>query len=144
MPLETAQIRRRVKARLDQVKRGAAARRDHAAAAERAYATYLADIATPVFNAVASSLSAEGFPFRVSTPGTAVRMDSERAGRTYLELHLDTSGSESTVLLEVSRERGNRVLNDERPVAIGAAIDTATDEGLLDLMVDAIGDLIER
>ena len=144
MQLELAQIRRRVQTHLADVKRAAATRRERAAAAERAYETFLAEIATPVVNAVAQSLSAEGFAYRVSTPGKTVRMVSERSSRTYLELRLDTSGASPQVIAEVGRERGSRVLADDRPVGDGAQVDTLTEEDVLAAVLDSLEDLIER
>jgi hypothetical protein len=144
MPLELAQIRRRVQTRLADVKRAAAARRERASAAERAYDTFLAEIATPVVNAVAQSLSAEGYAFRVSTPGRTVRMVSDRSSRTYLDLRLDTTGLSPQVVLEVGRERGSRVLADDRPVGNGAQIETLTEEDVLAALMDSLDDLIER
>ena len=144
MPLELAQIRRRVQTRLADVKRAAATRRERAAAAERAYDTFLTEIAMPVVNAVAQSLSAEGYAFRVSTPGKTVRMVSDRSSRTYLELRLDTTGLSPQVVLEVGRERGSRVLSDDRPVGGGAQIETLTEEDVLAALMDSLDDLIER
>jgi len=142
--MELVQIRRRVQARLADIKRAAAERREQVAAAERAYAAFLAGVATPTVNAVAQSLSAEGYPYRVTTPGGAVRMSSDRSGRTYLEIRLDTSGPAPQVVAEVGRERGSRVFADERPICQGMPVDAITDEHLLAAIVEAMGDLIER
>jgi len=144
MPLELAQIRRRVQTRLADVKRAAATRRERVAAAERAYEVFLTQIATPVMSAVAQSLSAEGLAHRVDTPGKTVRMVSERSSRTYLELRLDTTGPSPQVLLEVGRERGSRVLTDERPVGDGAQVDTLTEEDVLAALLASLEALIER
>lgn len=144
MPLELAQIRRRVQTRLADVKKAAAARRDRNAAAERAYETFLANVATPTMTAVAQSLSAEGYAFRVSTPGKVVRLESERSTRTYVEMRLDTAGLSPQVVLEIARERGSRVLTDERPVAGGAQVDTLTEEDLLASVLESFEILIER
>ena len=144
MPLEIVQIRRRVQVRLADIKRAAAERRDRIAAAERAYEAFLAGVAAPTINAVAQSLSAEGYPYRVTTPGRAVRMSSDRSGRTYLEIRLDTSGPEPQLVAEIGRERGSRVLADERAVCAGMAIEAVTDEHLLAAVLDAMAELIER
>lgn len=144
MPMETAQIRRSVQVRLADIKRAAAERREKVAAAERAYEAFLAAVATPTLNAVAQSLSAEGYPYKVTTPGNAVRMVSDRSGRTYLEIRLDTAGAAPHLLAEVGRERGSRVLADERPICQGMAIDAITDEVLLAAVLDAMAELIER
>jgi len=144
MPMELDQIRRHVQARLADLKRAAAARRDKAAAAERAFDSFLANVATPTVNAVAQSLSAEGYPFRVTTPGRAVRLSSDRSSRTYLEIRLDTTGPAPQIVAEIGRERGSRILADERPVCEGMAIDAVTDEQLLTPLLDAMAELIER
>jgi len=144
MPMEIVQIRRRVQVRLGDIKRAAAERREKVAAAERAYVSFLAHVATPTVSAVAQSLSAEGYPFKVTTPGNTVRMVSDRSGRTYLEIRLDTAGAAPQLLAEVGRERGSRVLADERPICQGMAIEAVTDEHLLAAVLDAMAELIER
>ncbi len=144
MPLELVQIRRRVQVRLADVKRAAAARREKVDAAGRAYETFLANVATPTVTAVAQSLSAENYPYRVTTPGSTVRMTSERSGRTYVEIRLDTAGAVPQVIVEVGRERGRRVLADERPVAEGTSIDAITDEQVLAALLESMAELIER
>jgi hypothetical protein len=144
MPLELVQIRRRVQHRLADIKRAAAERRDRVAAAERAYEAFLAAVATPLVNAVAQSLSAEGYAYRVTTPGGAVRMASDRSSRTYVEIRLDTAGREPQIVAEIGRERGSRVFADERPVCRGVAIEAITDEQLLEELLSLMADLIER
>jgi hypothetical protein len=144
MPLELVQIRRRVQHRLADIKRAAAERRDRVAAAERAYEAFLAAVATPLVNAVAQSLSAEGYAYRVTTPGGAVRMASDRSSRTYVEIRLDTAGREPQIVAEIGRERGSRVFADERPVCQGVAIEAITDEQLLEELLSLMADLIER
>ncbi|HNV01770.1 MAG TPA: hypothetical protein PLN93_13260 [Vicinamibacterales bacterium] len=144
MSLELAQIRRRVQTRLADVKRAAAARRDRADAAGRAYGTFLSAVAIPTFSAVAQSLSAEGYPFTVTTPGRAVRMTSDRSRLTYVEIGLDTSGPEPQIIAEVGWERGSRVFTDERPVAEGTPVDAITDEHVLARLLELLPELVER
>jgi len=69
---------------------------------------------------------------------------SDRSGRTYLEIRLDTAGAAPQLVAEVGRERGSRVLADERPICQGVALDAITDEDLLAAILDAMADLIER
>ena len=71
-------------------------------------------------------------------------MTSDRSSRTYVEIRLDTTGPEPQVIAEVGRERGSRVLADERPVAPGTPIDAIRDEQVLTTLLDAMADLIER
>ena len=144
MAMEIGQIRRRVQARLTDIRRAAAGRRERAGTAERAYAVFLAGVATPTLTAVAQSLAAEGYPYRVTTPGNAVRMSADRSNRTYLELRLDTAGEVPRVVSEVGRERGSRVFADERPICEGTAIEAITDEQLLEAILEAMAELIER
>jgi hypothetical protein len=142
--MEVVQIRRRVQTKLADIKRAAGERREKVAAAERAFGPFLADVATPTVSAVAQSLSAEGYAYRVTTPGGAVRMASDRSNRTYLELRLDTAGREPQLVAQIGRERGSRVLEDERPVCAGMAIEAVTDEHLLAALIDLLPELIER
>jgi hypothetical protein len=144
MAMELVQIRRRVQARLADIKRADAERREKAAAAERVYEVFRAEVAAPTLSAVAQSLSAEGYPYRVTTPGGAVRLSSDRSSRTYLEIRLDTAGAEPQLITEVGRERGSRVFADERPVCQGVAIDAVTDEQVLAELLDLLPELIER
>jgi hypothetical protein len=142
--MEIVQIRRRVQVRLADIKRAAAERREKVAAAERAYGSFLANVATPTLHAVAQSLSAEGYPYKVTTPGNAVRMVSDRSGRTYLEIRLDTAGAAPQLVAEVGRERGSRVVADERPICQGTTVEAITDDDLLAAVLDAMAELIER
>ena len=140
MALEASQVRRLVMGRLAEVKRGAGIRREKIAAAERDYAVFLSTAATPAFTLVAQILASENFPFRVTTPGEGVRLTSDRSPRTYVDLRLHTSGPEPLVVAEVSRERGHRVLVDDRPVGAGPAIATLTDRDVITLLVSKIGE----
>jgi hypothetical protein len=142
--MEVVQIRRRVQATLADIKRAAGERRERVAAAERAFGAFLADVATPTITAVAQSLSAEGHAYRVTTPGGAVRMASDRSNRTYLEIRLDTAGREPQLIAQIGRERGSRVLEDERPICAGMAVGAVTDEHLLAALLDLLPELIER
>ncbi len=144
MPLESSAVRKLIVNRLNEVKRTAAARRERVAEAEREYAAFLPAVAVPAFTLVAQVLSAEGYPHRVTTPGAGVRMASDRAQRTYVDLRLDTSGPAPVVMAEVSRERGHRVLVDDRPLGDGRAIASLTDEDVVQLLAGVVGDLIER
>ena len=144
MALEASQVRRLVMGRLAEVKRVAGIRREKIAAAERDYAVFLSTAATPTFTLVAQILASENYPFRVTTPGEGVRLTSDRSPRTYVDLRLDTSGPEPLVVAEVSRERGHRVLVDDRPVGTGQPIAALTEQDVVTLLVSTIGELVER
>jgi hypothetical protein len=144
MALEVSQVRKLVQHRLAEVKRAAGARRERAVAAERDYAAFLPSVAVPVVTLVAQILTAEGYPYRVTTPGDGVRMTSERSARTYLDVRLDTSGPEPVIMCEVSRERGHRVLVDDHPFAPGKAIASLSDSDLVEFLLGVVADLVER
>jgi len=144
MSLELGQIRRRVQVRLSDIKQAAAGRREKVSAAERAFAPFLSNVAFPTLSAVAQSLSAEGYPYKVTTPGGAVRMTSDRSRRTYVEIRLDTTGAAPQVVAEMGRERGSHVFTDERPVAAATPIEAITDEQVLAELLELLPELIER
>lgn len=144
MPFEVSDVRKRVQQRLAELKRAAAAKRERTVQAGRDYPPFLSGIATPVFTAVAHSLTAEGHPYRVATPGDSVRLVSDRSSRTYVELRLETSGASPVVTVEISRERGHRIEADERQLCDGSDIASLTEEDVLCVLVAALGDLIER
>lgn len=144
MSLEVAQIRRRVQNRLTDLKRAAGERRDRVAAAERVFATFLSEVAVPIFKTFAQTLTAESYPYKVVTPGDTVRLVSDRSNRTYVDLRLDTSLPTPAIMAEVSRERGSRVTTDDRFVAEGVAIEATTDEHVLEFLLDVMADVIER
>jgi hypothetical protein len=144
MSLEVAQVRRRIQSRLTDLKQAAGARRERVAAAERAYATFLSDVAVPVFTTFAQTLSAENYPYKVIRPGDTVRLVSDRSNRTFVDLRLDTSLPAPAIMAEVSRERGSRVVADDRFVAEGVAIEATTEEHVLEFLLDLMADLIER
>ena len=144
MSLEFAQIRRRVQSRLLDLKRASGVRRVRVAAAEHAYATFLSEVAVPVFTTVAQALTAENHPYKVITPGNTVRLVSDRSNRTYVDLRLDTALPTPAVVAEVSRERGSRVTADDHLVAEGVAIEATTGEHVLEFLLETLADLIER
>lgn len=144
MALEVSQVRKLVQNRLADVKRAAAARRERIMAAERDYAVFLPSVAVPVLTLVSQVLTAEGYPYRVTTPGGGVRMTSERSARTHLDLRLDTSTPDPVVTCELSRERGHRVLVDDRPLGAGRAISTLTEDDVVEFVLGTVAELVER
>ena len=144
MSLEVPQIRRRVQLRLGDLKRAAGTRRERVAAAERVYATFLSEVAVPVFTTFAQTLTSENYPYKVVTPGDTVRLVSERSNRTFVDLRLDTALPAPAVIAEVGRERGSRVTTDDRLVAEGVAIEAITDEHVLEFLLEVMADVIER
>ncbi len=144
MTIEISQVRKRVLQRLEQVRQAALERRSRVAEAERQYGPFLANVATPVFRMMASVLAAENYTYRVFTPAGGIRLSSDRSTQTYLDLRLDTSRDTPQVMIELSRERGSHILTDDRPFREGVAIASLTDGDVLAMLIDAIGEMVER
>jgi hypothetical protein len=114
------------------------------AEAERAYATFLEEIATPTTRMLANVLKAEGYPFTVSTPSGGLRLASDRGRDDYIELALDGSGEQPTVTGRIRYTRGSRTVEDERPIKPGSAPQQLTDNDVLSFLVDALDPWLER
>jgi hypothetical protein len=136
--VEVSHVRRRLTAAIELARRGAQERRERAAATERTYETFLADVAVPVMRMLASALKADGYPFTVATPGGAVRLASDKGRDDYIELALDTAVDPPEVIGRVSYGRGSRTLAEERPVKPGASPQAITEEDVLDFLLRAL------
>lgn len=106
--------------------------------AQRSYASFLENVATPVVRQVASALKAEGYPFTVSTPGDGLRLASDRGRDDFVEFALDTSGDCPQVLGRISQARGSRHLEEERPVKAGTPPDALSEDDVLDFVMQAL------
>ena len=140
--MEIADIRRRVRAAIDQAKRDAAARRERSAAAARAYEEFLTVRAVPAFNLVAAALVGEGHRFKVSTPAESVRLSSESAAESYIELALDATDDPPAVLIRSNAGRGRRAVTRERSVRQDIA--TLTQDDVVGFVLDEIGPFLDR
>ncbi len=141
--MEISDVRKRVLRAIDRAKRSAADRRARADQAALEYDTFLDGVAVPLFRQIASVLRAEGYPFSVSTPGGSVRLMSDRSGDDYVELVLDTSGSEPTVTGCSRRSRGRRVIESEQPIGTSAIRDL-TEEDVLSFLLRELEAFVER
>lgn len=142
--MEVSLVRKRLMTAIDAARARAQQRRQHTAEAERAYETFLHEVAVPITRQLANALKAEGYGFTLSTPGGGVRLSSERTRDDFIELRLDTSDHMPQVMGRVSASRGSRVLDEERPVKGGAAPDTITEDDLLNFLLQALEPWIER
>jgi len=142
--MEISDIRRQLRLAIDRSRREAADRRARADEAGAAYERFLDTVAKPVFQMVATALKAEGYPFTTFTPKGGLRLASERTGEDYVELALDTSGDEPTVVARISRARGRRVVNRERPVREATPPARLAEEDVLEMLLQEIGPFVER
>jgi len=142
--MEASEVRRQLIHAMERARTRAQRRRDQAASAEHAYATFLEEIATPTIRTIASVLKAEGYLFTVSTPSRAIRLASDRGRDDYIEIALDSSGEMPTVVGHVRRTRGSRTIDEEQPVKPGAAVQDLSDADVLAFLVTALEPWLER
>lgn len=142
--MEVSEVRRQLKQAIDRAKTRSQQKRQHAAEAERSYAAFLDDIATPTTRMLANVLKAEGYPFTVSTPSGGLRLASDRGRDDYVEFALDGSGDAPTVVGRVRYTRGSRTIEDERPIKPGVAPQDLSDGDVLAFLVTALEPWLER
>ena len=142
--MEVSQVRRRLKSAIDAARLRAQEQRQRTSEAERTYATFLSDVATPVTRQVANALKAEGYSFTVFTPGSGLRLASDKSRDDFIDFALDTNGDKPEVVARVSYSRGSRTLDDERPVKRGASPDAITEDDVLEFLLGALEPWLER
>jgi len=142
--LEVSLVRKRLKTTIDAARQRAQTNRQRATEAERAYAAFLTEVATPVTRQVANALKAEGYQFTVFTPGGGLRLASDTARDDFIEVALDTSGDRPQVVGRVSHSRGSRTLDEERPVKPGASPDAISEDDVLEFLLTALEPWLER
>jgi hypothetical protein len=139
--METSDVKRRVVETIESAKRQAAERRTRTDEASRVYALFLDRTAIPLLKQIANVLRAQGINFTVFTPSGSVRLMSDRSSEDYIELTLDTSGDEPLVSGHVSRSRGRRVLESERPLG---SPDGLTEDDVLTFVLKELTPMVER
>jgi hypothetical protein len=142
--MEISHVRNQLKNAMQRARERAQQRRQRMGEAERAYETFLQDVATPVTRQVANALKSEGYAFTVFTPGGGLRLASDRGRDDYVELALDTAGDHPQVVGRVSHTRGSRTIEDERPVKNGASPDQITEVDVLDFWLGVLEPWLER
>ena len=142
--MEVSEVRRQLKHAIDRAKARAQQKRQRAAEAERAYAGFLENVATPTTRMLANALKAEGYAFTVSTPSGGLRLASDRGRDDYVEFALDSSTDPATVIGRRRHTRGSRTLEDERPIKAGTTPEDVSDADVLAFLVDALEPWLER
>jgi hypothetical protein len=140
--MEIADVRRHIAEIIDRARRKAAERRARTDAAARDYGVFLDTIAVPLVRQVANVLKVQGYPFVVFTPSGSVRLASERSGDDYIELSLDTTGSEPAILGHSRRTRGQRTIDRER--TLDGPVHEITEEQVLLYLLDELEPFLER
>jgi hypothetical protein len=142
--MEVSEVRRRLRAAIEEARRRAAERRARGDAASRDWERVLPEVAVPTFQTIASALAAEGHRFRVHTPGEAVRLALERSAEEFVELSIDTQREEPALMLRSTRGRGRRMISSERVVREGHPIGALTQEDLVAVLLEELIPFIER
>jgi len=142
--MEVSDVRKRVKEVIDRSTRAMAERRTLVDEATREYQVFLDRIATPLLRQIGNVLRAEGHPFTVSTPGSSVRLVSDRSGNDYIELSLDTTGRQPQVIIHSIRTRGRRVTESETAIGNGSPVRDLTEDDVLAAVMKELEPLVER
>jgi hypothetical protein len=142
--MEVSQVNKRVRSAIEDAKAKAQARRNVSASADKAYATFLDTVATPIARQVANALKVAGVAFTLGTPGGGLRLAADRGRDDYIEFLLDTSGDLPQAAGRVSVTRGSRTLDETRPIKPGTAIEELTEEDVLEFLVTALEPWLER
>jgi hypothetical protein len=142
--MEIADVRKRIKDTIERARRQAADRRARNAEATRAYERFLTAVAVPLCQQAAGVLKAEGYPFIVHTPADSVRLASEHWPEDFIEIRLDTTGSQPQVVARVERVKGRESVAEYRPLKPGALIDHLTEQDVLDLLAEALEVFVEK
>ena len=144
MPIETSELRRRLRTAIEQARSNAAARRARSDAAARDYERFLSAIAIPAVQQFANVLSAEGHHFSVATPAGSVRLASATANEDYIEIALDTAEDPPEVVGRTNRGRGRRMISTERAVRERTAIAELNEEDVLAFLLAEIVAFVAR
>jgi hypothetical protein len=139
--MEISVVRRRLTETIERAKKQAADRRSRGDQAARDFEVFLQKIAVPLFRQIANALKADGYAFTVFTPSGSVRLMSDRAAQDYIELTLDAAENPPQIVGQISRARGGRVIDSERPIG---APDALTEEQLLDFLLKELEAFVER
>ena len=144
MRVEVSQVRNRLRRAIESARDQAQLRRQRVAEAERAYKTFLDDVAVPLVRQVANILKVEGHAFTVFTPGGGLRLASDRTRDDYIEFALDDTAELPEVVARISRARGSRTIDEERPVKPGASPDAISEEELLEFLLDVLEPWLQK
>ena len=113
--MDVSELRKRIIRAIDDARKDATQRRAAMDEATAAYTTFLESIAKPLMQQAATVLRGEGQRFSVNTPASSVRLVSDGAPETYIELELDRSGPQPAVIGRASAGRGagSRIIAEE-------------------------------
>jgi hypothetical protein len=142
--MEIPEIRRRVRAAIQQAKTNAQERRARSDRAVREYDVFLEQRAVPAVQSLASALRGEGLRFTVQTPAGAVRLAADGSADDYLEVALDDTTDPPSVVGRTSRGRGRRNVSAERTLNAAVPIASLGEDDVLEFLLSEIPPFVER
>ena len=142
--MEISAVRRRVQGAIVTAQARGQERRQRVTEATQDYGVFLETVAKPVMQQIANVLKVEGYPFTMSTPGDTVQLSYDRGRDDFIEFALDTSNEHPEVVGRISRSRGSRRIDEERPLKAGAGPAALTEEDILEFVVQALGPWLGR
>ena len=119
-------------------------RRQRADEADKAYATFLDHLATPLARQIVNALRAEGYSFTLSTPERGLRVSLDQGRDDFIELDLRTDVDQPHRIGRIRRTRGSRTLDEERPVKADAAPQDVSEEDVMEFFASALEPWLER
>jgi hypothetical protein len=143
--MDVSELRKRILRAIDDARKDAADRRTVVDEAAKAYQQFLETIAVPLLRQAAIVLNAAGHGFVVHTPAASARLAAEKSPETYLEIELDASGAEPTVVGRVSITRGRRgLIIEERPIAAHKSVSALTEDDVSAFLVTEVPKLVVK
>jgi hypothetical protein len=140
--MDVSEVRRRLRAAIEQARRDAGARRERSDEGARTYEQFLNERAVPILHTLANALTAEGHRFKIFTPAGSVRLAAERGGDDFIEVALDATHDPPAVVLRTRQGRGRRQVATERAIAEGSAIASLSEEDVLRAVLEEIGPFV--
>jgi len=142
--MEVSDVRRRLRAAIEEARQRAAERRTRGDEASRAWEQVLESVVVPAFHTLASALTGEGHRFKVVTPSGSARLSLERSAEEFVELALDTARDEPAVMIRSTRGRGRRMVSSERVARPAPGISSLTQEEVVGVVLQELVPFIER
>lgn len=142
--MEISHVRKRIQGAMAAARDRAKQRRQKADDADKAYATFLDHLATPLARQIVNALRAEGYSFTLSTPERGLRVSLDQGRDDFIEFDLRTDVDQPHVIGRIRRTRGSRTLDEEGPVKAGAAPQDVSEEDLLEFFARALEPWLER
>jgi hypothetical protein len=93
---------------------------------------------------MANALTAEGVPFDVMTPAGGVRLIDKGRRDDGVGVELDTTADPPVPLVSVTRTRGRRTVQHERPVKGGTMVGALTEEDVVAMLFEELKPWLER